>query len=627
MSAARTLGRLTSSAVVAGAALAASGCGGGQTTGLFNPGWVNDGGAGIGTFQQRFAANEVPKGADVAIGVIGVDGIVGVPLEGGSAWSFQHALDSRPTVTGNVVIGQGGGELFALSATTGEVLWKRQAGGLLRGAGDDGKTTVISLQSEAGGGSTLLAVDRSGTVVRQVEEDAPIGVPAVVGRYAFVPWKGQYISVFDMTNGNEAARALLRSQTSHAFVRGGQVFFGESAVVRFDDKIRHASQNGATTITLPARELPGKPVWMGPGTDVRDLAPSARDNIRLYARPAQAGGTAVESGRFAATYFRVALGFDAQSGALSWVHAHDSEFVGGTAYAGGFALCDRAGDVTFIDAQTGGVVSKVSMGKAVDTCQVQADGFSATGAKAPSLSEQLAKAVMMPEAEHVMVQKLLLREMAALEDPMVTKVLIDIASNPKTPPMILEDGRKALASRRNGADHMLTALERHYDYLADVLMPPPVGPMAEALAAMKEKRATPLLAKHLNDPADTLDDMEKTAAALAVLADASVKDELATFFALYRGAAEEEVVGNAVVSVAQALMAAGGESIVAAAAEDPNTTPAVKSRIAALVKKPAEGKGAKPAAKAGNTPTKAGKPAAPGKPPAKAGTPAAKAGK
>src|SRR5262249_13591056 len=155
------------------------------------------------------------------------------------------------------------------------------------------------------------------------------------------------------------------------------------------------------------------------------------------------------------------------------------------------------------------------------------------------------------EAEHAMMQKLLLREMAGLEDEYVTKALIDLASAPLTPPMILEDARTALAARRNGAAFMLEALGKHYDFLADVLRPPPVGPIADALAALNEKRAAPLLALHLNDPANTPDDAQRAAAALAVLADKGETAAMTTFFALYRGAAEDEATANAVVSTAQ----------------------------------------------------------------------------
>ena len=101
---------------------------------------------------------------------------------------------------------------------------------------------------------------------------------------------------------------------------------------------------------------------------------------------------------------------------------------------------------------------------------------------------------------------------------------------------------------------MLTSLGKHYDFLRDVLASPPVGPIADALAAMKEAKGAPLLASHLLDPADTEDDVSRAAAALATLA---TKDELPAllhFFAMYRGTAESDEIGLAVASAGEAIL-------------------------------------------------------------------------
>ncbi len=124
--------------------------------------------------------------------------------------------------------------------------------------------------------------------------------------------------------------------------------------------------------------------------------------------------------------------------------------------------------------------------------------------------------------------------------------------------MLLEDARQLLASRRNGADYMIASLAKHYDFLSDVLRPPPVGPMADALAAMNDKRAAPLLARHLNDPANSPDDIQRAARALEKLATPAEVEELKTFFALYRATADRPELVNAVLSVARALVRVGG---------------------------------------------------------------------
>jgi outer membrane protein assembly factor BamB len=174
---------------------------------------------------------------------------------------------------------------------------------------------------------------------------------------------------------------------------------------------------------------------------------------------------------------------------------------------------------------------------------------------------------------------------------------------------------------------MMTALGRHYDYLKDVLLGPPVGPIADALAAMKESKAAPLLAGHLLDPNLSDEDVRRSAAALAVLATPAEKKALETFFAMYRGAAETEDVGVAVGHVGEALLRIdpkGGRATVEAAVKDRMTVEATRQRLQSLL-------AAQPADKTSEAPgdassaTPADKPADKATPPATPGDkPAAK---
>ncbi|WP_437926908.1 PQQ-binding-like beta-propeller repeat protein [Sorangium sp. So ce291] len=380
----RAAARARALLLAAGAVLAAlsGACGGGQTQGeAFDPRWKDDGGAGIAAFQQRFAGRPIPLGADVAVGVVAGPGpqrLVGAPLDGGPTWTFTHPLDAQPAVAGRVVVGLGQGELFALDARTGKPLWQRNAGGRLRGAGDDGETTVVSLVSTTGTMSVVLAVNHEGLVLRQIEDSAAIGVPAVVGRYAFLPWDGRYVTVFDLQTGGEVARAALRIEVSRAFLLGGAVFFGgDAAATRFDAAIGRGAAGRASTARLPARELPGAPVWMTAGTEVLAPTASAEDRARIYARPRASGRPGFQGNRFVATYHRMAVGVVARSGELAWAQGGEADFLGGAAYAGGFALCDARGQISFFDAQGGAVVGRASLGLPVQACVVQADGLTA----------------------------------------------------------------------------------------------------------------------------------------------------------------------------------------------------------------------------------------------------------
>jgi outer membrane protein assembly factor BamB len=575
-------------------ALAVVACGGGQThPHLFSTDWTDDGGKSSDAVRARIGHARASIGTDVAVGVAGnLDTVVGVLLGGGKPWKFgPHALDSRPLIATNIVVASGGGELFALEAGTGKKLWARPTGGLaLHGAGDDGSVTVLTMASPTGKGSTLLAVTRDGSVVRQMETDKDLGTPAVLERLAFVPWGNQYVTVLDIAGGSEVGRILLRERTSRAWTTGGGLYFGEVGVFRFDENIKYASKNGATHLALPARELPGAPRLIAPGDEGLGPTSSGPDSIRLYARPTSSpGALGFDDDRVYATYFKLVMGFAAGKGSLAWVHTNSSDVVAGAAADGGVVLCDSAGKVTVLAAKTGGRVSELDFGEPIKSCVVQVDGFTPAGvADNPgSMTKQLERALENRDLELATAQRLLLRELATLTDEEATRTLIDIASDPRTSPLLLGDARTELAGRRNGARFMLEALGRHYDFLKDVLRGPPVGPLAQALGAMNEKAAAPLLASHLLDPADTDQDVMQAAAALGVVASAAEVPAMKEFFAMYRDAPDEPAeVAEAVASIGQALLkvdGTAGRSTVDAALAHPFTNAAARAKLKALI--------------------------------------------
>ncbi len=591
----------------------------------FSTEWEDDGGASIGYVWRRVGGTPIAPTADLVVGVAGnADTLIGLPLGGGTKWTFAHALEARPIVSGRVVVASGGGELFALDAETGRPLWRRPTGGAeLLGAGDDGTVSVVTLRRAGGLGSILLAIGHDGVVVRQIDSEKGLGAPALIGRMAFVPWAGQYVSVIDLDSGDETARVTLRAETSRAWTAGGSLWFGEASFIRFDEHIVDASKGRASTAMLPVRELPGMPKVMPPGSAPVPAEATAEDKARMYARPvATSEGAAVEDGRWYATYFRIAMGFDAASqrdtrsarpsssrpagafaaaepGRLLWVHLHAADLLGGAAAPGGVVLCDERGKVTGLDSGTGAVLTQADLGQPLKACVVSVDSQRVAGvaAEVKQLPAQLAEAVLADDPQLVVAQRLLLRELAAVSDDSATKALVELASDPRTSPDLLADARTALANRRSGASYMESALERHYEYLKDVLRSPPVGPMAQALGAMKDTAAAPLLASHLFDPADTDDDVLRAAAALSVIGGPGEVVALRRFFGMYRASAGNDEIAAAVVSAGRALLTLddqGGRGVVEAAAAAPDTIPYARERLQAMLSetKPGEVTGA-----------------------------------
>ncbi len=570
-----------------GVLLAACGGAAPQLDVAFNRDWQNDAGASITAVEKRVRGAELPPNAAVVVGV-NPSGMVAVGLDGTGRWKSKVGPEARPIITGLLVVVSEGPDVIALDAKTGKKLWSvPNEGHQLRGAGTDGKLTAVSLARRAGGGSVLLGVDATGDVVRRVETPENLGRPAVKGGVAFVPWRKQYVSAIDLGSGDEIGRLLLRERVTHAVNVGGFLYFGESGLVRLDERIGGATGGNANRVGLPERTLPGEPEWFQDGTNPTPTAATARDRIRLYARPRiEAGNPTTDSDRYLATYFRIMMALDSSTGALAWVRTLPESVIGGAAAQGGFVVCDADGNVRMLDATTGGEASSLALGEVIQSCVVSPGEYQVLGAKNElSLAEQLGTAVDLDDTEMAAAQEFLLTELGKERDPAATKTLVKLARDPRTPSAILQETRRLIAERRTGAEFMLEALKEQYDFLSDVLQGPPVGPLADALAAMNEKRAAPLLARHLNDPANTPDDVKRAAHALTSLATAKEVDDLKIFFSLYRATADSPELIAATIDVARALVNVGGEDgreVVRKAALDPLTRSEIRQAITKL---------------------------------------------
>lgn len=553
----------------------------------FNTNWQNDAGRSIAEVERRLRSAPRPPTVPVVVGVT-ESALIGMPLAGGLRWTQPGRPDTLPAIAGGLVFYSAGGRVTALDALTGARRWSvSSAGYQLRGAGDDGQFSVLSLGHASERKSLLLAVRRDGSVSQRLETATELGRPAAVAGVAFVPWSGQYVSALDLDSGAEIGRLLTRELTSHALNVGGELFFGERGVLHFDEQIRFASTNQAERVALPERNLPGKPQWLLPGGELPRLDLGARQRIRIYAAPSWDGTQAgFASGTFVATYFRALLAFDTRTAELKWTRSASRSVVGGGAAASGFVLCTGDGKALRLAAD-GGDAGSVELGVELRACAVEASTLTLTPREAlPALQAQIRRVLTELDPEMAAAQAFLVTELGRSDDPLVTKSLIELTTSPRLPPDARMRARELLARRRNGAEFMLAALDLPYDALRSDALPPPVGPIADALAAMRDKRAAPLLARHLNDPATLSQDVEHAARALTELATDAELSALRTFFALYRGTADEPSLVQAVVAVASAILRIGGvdgRALVERATRDPLTEPDVARALTSLM--------------------------------------------
>src|SRR5581483_8498424 len=188
------------------------------------------------------------------------------------------------------------------------------------------------------------------------------------------------------------------------------------------------------------RELPGTPRVLVPGSDKEPPAATARDRDRLFARPASPDGPpALDTNRFYALYYHLVIGFDANKGALAWVHMHPIDVIGGGAVAGGVLVCDEDGHATVLDGRSGAVAQELAFGEPIKSCVLHADTYRAPpgSGNVPPLAQQIEAAIANREANLATAQRLLLRELATQEDENATKTLVDIASDPRAAPVLI----------------------------------------------------------------------------------------------------------------------------------------------------------------------------------------------
>jgi hypothetical protein len=544
----------------------------------------------------RLAASVVRRGADIAVGATET-GLSGVPLGGGSTWRYTHVIDSVPFIAGDVIIGEGEGSLFALAASDGHLLWQRPSGGRrVRGAGDDGATTVVCLEPLADPGSALLAIDRSGRVLRQIETEHEIGHPAVVGNVALLPFRGRWVSGFDIALGTEIGRFSLPERATHVVVLAGAAYAAEASFLRLDRTL---------STPLSSRIRPPLPVfapavrWLPSALERHPVTGAVRDRTLAFAQlaPPPAPARLVDDRAYLATR-RLVFAMNAPPDVpadVRWIYTHGAEVLAGAAFSGGIALCDTDGMITLLDRATGQKVGRLSLEGRVTTCAIQADALTRVSSEEPPapLDQQVGELFAREDPALVSGKRDMLRYLASRAlDAETTRILVDLATG-DTARGVEADLDAALTTRSVGADYLLAGLRRATEATARSTTRAttwsPLGALAEALADLLDRRATPLLLRALLEPTTPVAALPRVAAAVEALAGETDVDALMTFVDRRFRTKSDESEDKALVHIARTLLRVGavrGRAQITKLADDSLTPDALRSTLTALLTAP-----------------------------------------
>lgn len=509
-------------------------------------------------------------------------------------WEQPSEAENTPHVAGAYVVAQEPSGIVVRRLADGSVATRFDDGELsLMGADGEGELAAIALSTGgAVGARSRLVVVRGGGVASQLELDQAIGEPAVRAGMVFLPWAQQNLSVLD-AGGAEIARVrFTRGVVGHAVAQGGGVFFGQRGIAQLGE--RSTSAPDAPWLELPERELPGDPGMLRDAYQPPPGPASASHHVRLAwrAEPGADGEPQLAGDTVYLVFYRLVMALSASEDRVRWVTQLPADVIGASVEADGLVVADESGGVHALSREDGRITWSAETGMPATWASVSHPGLRAGAPQGEvlPLRDQLLAAIQNTDARLVPARAYAARLLAALPEPDVTANLIALCDDRTLPAQLRSASCEALASRDNGTEHVLSALERHASYLSGTSAPP-VGALARAAVRANERRAVPLLIAQLRDPQTPDTDLAVVADALRALGDASAREPLEDFVRLYHAEAPDEALGRALGAAIQAYAALAGpaaQETLRWVVDDPMSMPAARAAAESALSAPAE---------------------------------------
>jgi len=523
---------------------------------------------------------------------------------GATLWSVDADVQSRVEVAGELVVAREGAKVVVRSVRDGKQRASISVGGDIVGVATDGNQVYVVYQHQGGSKPvwTLAAYGAGGD--ERWHNDAPgaLGAPAAHGGVVLLPFLKQWLSVVDAGTGAQLARIRgLDEEISFVRVASDADWFGSrTGVFRLDVDAASGTRTGSTYLQAKLPRQLGSASYGRDAFDPVQAGYSAFDRQRvLWRGPAGTGrgdgGTQFLDGGVAVHFFRFVFGLT-PAGELRWAYSHPRVQLVASDHAGTVLVALAAdGTLVALDPDSGAVRAQGDLGAGgqVLGATFDCDGWAPEGAGEPPATVAALVAIARDrDARFNEVKQLAVAALAKLEGPEVTRDLLAIAADPRTPPALVTTVVDLLVSRRDpaGLPVFVGALEPRRDFLTGV-EPAAVGPVARAMAALGDRpltdqqraSAVAALTGQLDDPATPDGDRLELVRALIAVGQAAVRPRLRQELLVYRAdpsfASEADLVGALVTALAAGdaidretvrLVASDGRSApaVAAAARD-----------------------------------------------------------
>lgn len=521
-------------------------------------------------------------------------GIVALDLESGKVL-WRHDIDD---LSSKIVVGKnflfhrkGSTILMARHVRSGEVAWQKTFpfGNATEffGMDADGDTLFYVATSTSVGRSyarfaDLVKVDgSSGRVVWKKRANSPLGSPAARNGMVFVPFRFQYLSVLSGATGMEIARVRVQHETKAA--GGGKrtapilinyawdtpegLVFGNDTVgaIRFTSQLAagHVKDVDFANVDLEQqRSVQSRYHWDGYKSSL--VSYTAIDRNRLLWRFGQ------EKGQFLGNsavlqFYRYFFGFEGKTGVLKWAYVHPATEVINAEHLGShIAYVSREGQIVAMNAVTGDRVWTLDTGIRIHGVTFDANGFNPpprNAEKSQPLLEVLQEIVRESDVQYQDAKMFAVTQMVNVKGPEISKVLLEIVHDAKTPSDVRRLAGDVLVERASAESLgvFLDALEVRYDFLKGVA-PKGVGIVARALGRLGSDKAVPALLAHLMEPNTPVAALQDIVDALVRIGDRRAVWPFSQFLLMYRADADFSPHINILTTLAKTLLGWGGRA-------------------------------------------------------------------
>lgn len=478
-------------------------------------------------------------------------------------WGKNWRPDTRPVVLDDLVLVQRGTALWALDRETGVRRYSAPLPmpGLHQVIGNAHSLYVVTRSADSQRWM-LRALDRNTGAVR-FDHSVPgsIGHIAATDCVLAVPIRGQTLALLDARGGRLLAQQKsFDDQITWAALHSDGLYFGDQWAYPLTASYDGTRQSVAAQPLLTVdTTLPGQPQLLPEQGQVVPARATAFGRVSVEQGPGHANGPPA----LYSVFYRHVLGLD-ERGRPLWARQLPADAVHAVAGERGLWVVLTSGQVWWLEAGSGAVARLWNApATAVHSAQLAPQTPAAPAGlvldSAPPLRDALRGLTLDMDARLVPSRLFALRALLAADgSPAHLDLLLELATRPRVPPSLADAARTALGQEPAAAPLLLAKLENRGDWIEGT-SPPPLGVLAQALAALNAQAAIPALRAWLFDYRAPLDDLPTVARALVTLDPQQAFDPLLQFVTQYRADSSVAAHPELLLAIAELLFTADPE--------------------------------------------------------------------